>query len=126
MNLLLVVLGGGIGGGLRYLMAAGIDQRHGSAFPLGILAVNTLGSLVIGYLAGLPMEESRWITSERARLLFMTGLCGGFTTFSSFSLQTFALLRDEQWFHAGANIVGSVLLCLLCVWLGYQLAEAHR
>lgn len=127
MNLLLVVLGGGVGSGLRYLMAAWIDQRHGSIFPFGILAVNVLGAFIIGCLAGLPAAEGRWLAGEHARLLFMTGLCGGFTTFSAFSLQTFALLRDAHWLHAGANILGSVALCLLGIWLGHLLAAAlHR
>ncbi len=126
-SLLLVMLGGGLGSGLRYGLAAWIDQRHGSSFPLGILIVNALGSLVIGYLAGLFALEQRWMVSEHARWLLMTGFCGGFTTFSTFSLQTFALLRDAQWLLAGANILGSVLLCLLGVWLGHQLAAVlHR
>ena len=125
--LLLVMLGGGLGSGLRYLLAAWVDQRHDSPFPFGILLVNALGSLLIGALAGWPVAEPRWLASENARLLFMTGLCGGFTTFSTFSLQTFALLRDAQWLHAGANVLGSVLLCLACVWLGHALvATLHR
>ncbi len=125
--MLLVMLGGGIGSGLRYALAAWVDQRHDTPFPLGILVVNALGSLVIGYLAGLLATETRWIAGQHTQFLFMTGLCGGFTTFSTFSLQTFALLRNAHWLHAGANILGSVLLCLVCVWLGHLLASAlHR
>lgn len=125
--LLLVMLGGGVGSGLRYLLAAWVDQRHDSPFPLGILLVNALGSLLIGALAAWPATDPRWFASENARLLFMTGLCGGFTTFSTFSLQTFTLLREAHWLHAGANVIGSVLLCLACVALGHWLVTTlHR
>lgn len=123
MNLLLVVLGSGIGGGLRYWMSGVIAQRFGETFPLGTLAVNVLGSFAIGFFATLTGTEGRWLVPPEGRTFFMAGICGGFTTFSSFSLQTLALARDAEWLYVGINIVGSVALCLIAVWLGHLVAS---
>ncbi len=123
-HLLLVILGGGLGSGLRYWLAGAVEQRYGAAFPLGTLAVNVLGSLAIGLFATLTGPDGRWVVPDGGRLFFMTGICGGFTTFSAFSLQTLTLVRDAQWLYAGLNILGSVALCLLFVWLGHLLAAA--
>lgn len=122
MNLLLVILGSGLGGGLRYWLSGVIAHRFGESFPLGTLAVNVLGSFAIGIFATLTGTEGRWLVTPAARTFFMLGICGGFTTFSSFSLQTFALARDAEWLYAGLNIIGSVALCLIFVWLGHLLA----
>lgn len=123
MNLLLVILGSGIGGGLRYWMSGVIAQRFGETFPLGTLAVNVLGSFAIGFFATQTGPEGRWLVPPEGRTFFMAGICGGFTTFSSFSLQTLALARDAEWLYVGINIVGSVTLCLIAVWLGHLLAS---
>ena len=85
--------------------------------------MNVSGSLVIGFFATFTGTEGRWLVSPTIRTLFMVGICGGFTTFSSFSLQTLNLVRDGQWLYAGLNILGSVTLCLLFVWLGHLLAS---
>lgn len=122
MSLLLVILGSGIGGGLRYLLSGYVAQRFGESFPWGTLVINSLGSFAIGFFATLTGTEGRWLVPAAGRTFFMAGLCGGFTTFSSFSLQTLNLARDAEWLYAGLNILGSVALCLLFVWLGHLLA----
>ena len=122
MNLLLVILGGALGSGLRYLLSGVIADRIGESFPFGTLAVNVIGSIAIGFFATLTGTEGRWLVPPAARIFFMTGICGGFTTFSSFSLQTLNLAREAEWLYAGLNVLGSVALCLLGVWLGHILA----
>jgi CrcB protein len=123
LNYLLVALGGALGSVARY-GASGLAARwFGETFPWGTLLVNVSGSLVIGFFATFTGTEGRWLVSPTIRTLFMVGICGGFTTFSSFSLQTLNLVRDGQWLYAGLNILGSVTLCLLFVWLGHLLAS---
>ena len=122
MNLLFVILGGALGSAMRYLLSGVIAERVGDSFPFGTLAVNILGSIAIGFFATLTGTEGRWLVPPAARVFFMTGICGGFTTFSSFSLQTLTLARDAEWLYAGLNVLGSVVLCLLGVWLGHVLA----
>jgi CrcB protein len=122
MNLLLVILGGALGSGMRYLLSGVVAERFGESFPLGTLAVNVIGSVAIGFFATITGTEGRWLVSPAGRVFFMTGVCGGFTTFSSFSLQTLSLARDAEWLYAGLNVLGSVALCLLGVWLGHVLA----
>lgn len=123
MNLIWTILGGGLGSGLRYLVSGMVAGRFGESFPWGTLAANVSGSLAIGFLATLTGPDGRWLASPGTRTFFMLGLCGGYTTFSSFSLQTLALLRDGQWLHAWFNVLGSVSLCLACVWLGHIAAQ---
>lgn len=122
MNLFLVILGGALGSGMRYLLAGVVAERCGESFPLGTLAVNVIGSVAIGFFATATGTEGRWLVSPASRIFFMTGVCGGFTTFSSFSLQTLSLARDAEWLFAGLNILGSVALCLIGVWVGHVLA----
>jgi CrcB protein len=78
--------------------------------------------MIIGLFATLTGPEGRWLVPSSFRQFFMLGILGGYTTFSSFSLQTLTLAEDAQWFKAGANVVLSVLLCLVGVWLGHALA----
>jgi fluoride exporter len=92
------------------------------AFPWGTLLVNITGSLIIGFFATLTGPDGRIFASSTVRQFVMIGLCGGYTTFSSFSLQTLNLANDGEWLQAGGNIIGSVVLCLLAVWLGHILA----
>ena len=123
MNLLLAILGGGLGSGLRYLISGAVAQRFGESFPWGTLVANVTGSLVIGFFATLTGPDGRWLVSPGARIFFMIGICGGYTTFSSFSLQTLSLARDGEWFRAGANAVLSFTVCMAAVWLGHILAS---
>ncbi len=123
MNFILVIIGSGLGGGLRYWLSGLIANRFGETFPWGTLIVNVAGCFAIGFFATLTGTEGRWLVPASGRVFFMAGICGGFTTFSSFGLQTLALARDAEWLYAGLNILGSVALCLLFVWLGHLLAS---
>ena len=123
MAWLWVSLGSAIGGAARYWLSGAVAARWGEAFPMGTLAVNVLGSAVIGAIAASIEPEGRLWLSPAARDFVMLGVLGGFTTFSSFSLQTLNLARDGEGLWAGANIVGSVVLCLVAVWLGYAAGQ---
>ena len=116
-----VALGGALGSVARFWLSGLIAERYAHVFPWNTLAVNVTGSLVIGFLAALAEPEGRSLASPAFRQFFMVGLCGGYTTFSSFSLQTLNLLRDREWLYASGNMFLSVILCLLAVWLGYIL-----
>lgn len=118
MSYLWVAVGSAIGGMGRYA-ASGISVRwFGESFPWGTLFVNVSGSLIIGMLAAVVPAESRLLT-DNARDFLMIGVCGGFTTFSSFSLQTLNLARNGEWSAAAGYTLGSVVLCLAAVVLGY-------
>ena len=114
-----VSVGGAIGSAARFWISGLIAERYGQTFPLGTLAVNVTGSFIIGLFAALTDPEGRWLVSPSFREFFMIGVCGGYTTFSSFSLQTLALAQDGEWFRAAANAIASFVLCLLAVWLGH-------
>jgi len=124
----LVAVGGALGSVTRYWFALLVDQHSnklfpwGQTFPWGTLLVNITGSFVIGFLFTVTAPEGRLMASSNTRLFFMTGICGGYTTFSSFSLQTLNLARDGDWLKAGANVLLSTTLCLIAVWLGHLLA----
>ena len=98
-----------------------ISHKVGETFPWGTLFVNVTGSFIIGFLAALTGAQGRLSPESRVLTvqLFMTGICGGYTTFSSFSLQTLNLVRNGQWLYAGGNVLCSVALCMIAVWLGY-------
>jgi CrcB protein len=118
----LVALGGLVGCVARYWLS-GIVQRLGDhGFPSGTLAVNILGSLVIGMVMTLSLE--RGLVDERLRILLTTGFCGGFTTMSTFSYETFALLQDGENLLAIANTGATFAACLGAVWLGSVIARA--
>ena len=119
ISYLWVSLGGAIGSAGRFWISGFVAERIGHSFPYGTLTVNVTGSFLVGLLAGLSVPEGRWLLSPSARQFLMVGVCGGYTTFSSFSLQTLALAQDGQWLRAGANSVASFALCLIAVWLGY-------
>jgi fluoride exporter len=116
------MLGSAIGGGARYWMSGLIADRIGDTFPWGTILVNISGSFLIGFFAILTGPDGRVLVGSLARQFVMTGICGGYTTFSSFSLQTLNLAKDGEWDHAAANIGLSVILCLIGVWLGAVLA----
>jgi CrcB protein len=123
-----ILLGGALGSAARFAMATWIDEKAVAAFPWGTFAVNILGSLVIGLMAGLsgPNSSLAMPVPENFRIFVMVGLCGGFTTFSSFSLQTVHLLETGQWPLAAAYAVLSVLLCLLATAGGMALIAAFK
>ena len=106
----------------RYWCTGFAARLFGETFPWGTLLVNITGSLIIGFFATLTGPDGRIFVSSTTRQFVMIGLCGGYTTFSSFSLQTRNLVQDSEWLQAGGNIVGSVVLCLFAVWLGHILA----
>src|SRR6266480_1091637 len=117
-----VALGGAIGSMARLWLGVQVALLTGLTFPWGTILVNILGSLVIGFVATLTGPNGRIVVPLEAQAFVMVGLCGGFTTFSAFSLQTLELARDGRLLYAGANIVLSVALCLGAVALGYWLA----
>jgi CrcB protein len=123
MTYLWIALGSALGGVLRYaLTRATLNIDNG--FPYGTILVNILGCFVIGFFGTLTLHGDRYAVSDHMRLFVMVGICGGFTTFSSFSLQTLDLARSGAWGRAFANVCVSVVLCFLSVAAGHMLA--HR
>jgi fluoride exporter len=119
-----IALGGALGSVARAACADLVGHLLGDSFPWAILIINVVGSFVIGFFATLTGAGGRFLVAPDARQFVMVGICGGFTTFSSFSWQTLNLLLDGDAVRAGANIAGSLGLCLLAVWLGYLAASA--
>lgn len=122
LNYFLIASGSALGGMARFWFSGLIAQRFGETFPLGTLLVNVSGSFLIGLFATLTSPDGRWLVAPGVRTFIMIGICGGYTTFSSFSLQTLNLAQDGEWLYAGLNAVLSLVLCLLAVWLGHVLA----
>jgi len=120
-----VAVGGAIGSMARLWLGVKVTLLTGLAFPWGTILVNIIGSLVIGFVATLTGPSGRVVVPINAQAFVMVGLCGGFTTFSAFSLQTLELARDGRLMHAGANIMLSVVLCLTAVALGHWLATLY-
>ena len=124
MSYIWIAIGSAIGGAARYWCTGFAARLFGETFPWGTLLVNITGSLIIGFFATLTGPDGRFFVSSTTRQFVMIGLRGGYTTFSSFSLQTLNLVQDSEWLQAGGNIVGSVVLCLFAVWLGHILAAS--
>jgi fluoride exporter len=120
---LLVAIGSALGGVGRYWISGLIANRIGQSFPWDTIVVNITGCFIIGFFNTITGTEGRLLVPAAARTFFMIGLCGGYTTFSAFSLQTLNLTEDGQWPQAAANVFLSVILCLLGVWLGHLLAS---
>lgn len=121
-NWIAVAIGAACGGMLRYAVAQWFGQRLAPGFPWGTLFINVTGSAFIGFFATLTGAEGRLLVSPQTRLLVMTGVCGGYTTFSTYSLETLRLFDQREYGAAAANALGSVVLCLLGVWVGHTLA----
>ena len=120
---LLVGVGGALGSMARHGLNQLIHQRSLAAtFPIGIFVINILGSIAIGVLAGM-IASGRTAISFEARTFLVVGVLGGFTTFSSFSLDTMALFRDGHHAAALANVLGQVFVSLIGTWAGYRLAS---
>ena len=115
-----IALGSALGGMGRYALSGLIARRIGETFPWGTLVVNVSGCAVIGLFAAFIAPGGPWPGSLTVRELVLIGLCGGYTTFSSFSLQTLSLAREGEWGRVVGNVVGSVVLCFIAVWLGYR------
>jgi len=118
-----VMFGGALGTGLRMWLSSFLAVRYGETFPVGTLAVNVVGCFIIGAFAAMTGPEGMIMTSPVTRQFVTIGVLGGFTTFSSFGLQTFSLFSDGDWLRAGLNMVLSLVLCLLAVWLGHLAAS---
>lgn len=128
MTYLLIGIGSALGGIARYWCSLAIGAAVGGPFPWGTVLVNISGSCLIGVALGALEPGSRWQVSSASRdfvnQFFMVGVLGGYTTFSSFSLQTLVMLREHRWLDAGSNVLLSVVLCLSAVWAGYAAAIA--
>jgi fluoride exporter len=121
-----IMLGSALGGGARYWCSGFVANLVGQTFPWGTMGINILGSFVIGFFNTVTGPDGRLLVSTQTRQFVMIGLCGGYTTFSSFSLQTLNLMRDNEWLPASANIGLSVGLCMIAVWLGHICAAAFN
>jgi len=119
-----IAIGSALGGMGRFWLAGTVDRFIGETFPWGTVLVNITGSCLIGFIGTLSGPDGRWLLPSDTRIFLIVGLCGGYTTFSSFSYQTLTLARDGEWLWAGANVVISVIACLIAVWLGHVAAAA--
>lgn len=113
-------LGGALGSMARHWSNGLIATLAGVGFPWGTLVINILGSFIIGFAATAMSADGRFPAGDAPRQFLMVGVCGGYTTFSAFSLQTLALMRGDQWLYAAGNIGLSVSLCMIAVWAGYM------
>ncbi len=122
-NVLWVAAGGALGSAARYLLSDTVQRATTLYLPAGTFVVNVVGSLIVGLLTGILLAREPG-PSEGVRLFLIVGFCGGFTTFSAFSQETYALLRAGQVSWAGFNVAGQVLAGLVAVWAGLALAKA--
>ena len=126
LAIVLVFLGGAVESMWRFWWSGLVAQRFGETFPFGTLVVNIVGSTIIGIVAGFLMHVSNSDIAAALQQLLAVGICGGLTTFSSFSLQTYNLIVDGRWLSALSNIVFSTGLCLGCVAVGWQVTQGIR
>jgi len=114
-----VALGSAIGGSARYLLSGVVANWLGAAFPWGTLIVNVTGCFVIGIFNTLTVPDGLFLVPTNVRMFVMVGMCGGYTTFSSFSLEWLNLMRGGESLRAGLYVLASVIFCLVGVWLGH-------
>jgi CrcB protein len=122
MIYLWIAIGGALGSVARFWCSGVAARLIGETFPWGTVIVNVIGSFIIGFAATSMGPDGRMFIGTTARQFVMAGFCGGYTTFSSFSLQTLNLLQDGEWLYALANVGLSVILCFIAVWAGHLLA----
>jgi CrcB protein len=123
LALILVFVGGAIGSMCRFWLSGFVAERFGETFPYGTLIVNLVGSWIIGLAAGWVAHFNDPFWASAAKQLLMVGICGGLTTFSSFSLQTWNLVLSGRWGSAFTNVLVSTILCLALVALGWDLGQ---
>lgn len=121
---LVIALGGALGSLGRFWMTEAFVARLQSSFPWGTLVVNISGCFIIGLFSALTGPHGRYPVSSLIQQFVMIGICGGYTTFSSFSLQTLQMVKKNEWLEAGLYIIASVFLCLLAVWCGAVTANS--
>jgi CrcB protein len=120
-----VAIGGALGSVGRFWLNGIVSRHFGETFPWGTMFINVTGSFIIGVIGAIAVPEGRLDSQTRAFAIqfLMIGVCGGYTTFSSFSWQTLRLMQDREWLSAGGNVILSVVLCMVAVWLGYALGS---
>jgi CrcB protein len=119
-----VAVGSALGGIARHWFTGVATMLFGTAFPWGTLLINASGSFAIGFFFALTGPDGRYEATGNAKLFVMTGICGGFTTFSAFSLQSLLHFQDGAWRVGSGYVAASVILCLIAVWAGYATAVA--
>ena len=124
LTYLWIAIGSALGGVARYACSRAVALQYGETFPWGTLLVNVSGSFVIGLIAAIVGPDSRYVVSPNIRNFLMVGICGGYTTFSSFSLQTLELIRNRDFGEAVGNVLLSVAACMAAVALGYIVGSA--
>jgi len=117
-----IAIGGAIGSLLRFWLSEAAALAFGTEFPWGTVIANITGCFVIGFVATLTGPEGRVFAGTVTRQFLIIGICGGYTTFSSFSLQTLTMLQNGDGTRAALNVAASVILCLVAVWAGHVLA----
>ncbi|MFK7773994.1 MAG: fluoride efflux transporter CrcB [Saprospiraceae bacterium] len=119
MNFILVFIGGGLGSICRFGISVWL-KNHGYIFPMATFLANALSCIVLGALFGWTMKNGN--ASDIQKYLLMTGFCGGFSTFSTFTHETFQLLQSGNLMHAFGNILLSLIVCLVCIFIGMKIA----
>jgi CrcB protein len=122
MPILAIGVGGALGAIARYALGGAVHRIIPGFFPYGTFVVNVLGCLLFGVIVGLA--ESRFVVGPTARAFLLVGVLGGFTTFSSYTFESFELLRSGQVVLATANILGQIVLGLLALWAGFAVGRA--
>jgi CrcB protein len=119
MIYLWIFVGSAIGGMARYWVSGAVARRIGETFPWGTVIINISGSFLIAFFGAVAIQHGSFPVPADVRTFLMVGFCGGYTTVSSFALQTLNLARDSEWLWATANVIGSIVLCVAAAWLGF-------